>query len=177
MTKERLHPRSRYPPDRRRGGAATPGAIIDEIAAMAAAAGVEEVVLPCIEPAATYAAKAGPEVLGQMYAFPDRGGCELCLRPEGAATLQALARGFGQSRRDVRVCFEIRCWATSGRSSASTARSLGRPEQALSRDGTAGLVACPRPLDHAPRCHEYYREYQAGLVRCLYVVPDRAQRP
>ena len=40
-----------------------------------------------------YVDKAGADVLGQMYAFTDRKGRELCLRPEGTATSQLLARG------------------------------------------------------------------------------------
>ena len=57
-----------------------------------------------------YTDKAGPEVLGQMYAFADRGGRQLCLRPEGTATLQALARSWKGSRRDVRLWYVARCW-------------------------------------------------------------------
>ena len=84
--------------------------IISGLAAVAEQAGFEEVVLPCIEPAETYAEKAGPEVLGQMYVFCDKAGRELCLRPEGTATLQALARSWKGRRRDVRVFYETRCW-------------------------------------------------------------------
>ncbi len=66
--------------------------------------------LPCVEPAAVYANRAGPEILGQMYRFADRGGRELCLRPEGTATLQALARSWKDSRKDVRLWYVTRCW-------------------------------------------------------------------
>lgn len=52
----------------------------------------------------------GPEILGQMYAFPDRKGRSLCLRPEGTATCQLLARGPWKDRRDVRIWYEARCW-------------------------------------------------------------------
>jgi histidyl-tRNA synthetase len=45
-----------------------------------------------------------------MYVFPDRGGRELCLRPEGTATLQALARSWNGRRRDVRLWYVTRCW-------------------------------------------------------------------
>jgi ATP phosphoribosyltransferase regulatory subunit HisZ len=44
--------------------------------------GAREVVLPSLEPSTVYVDKAGPEVLGQMYVFPDKAGRPLCLRPE-----------------------------------------------------------------------------------------------
>jgi hypothetical protein len=50
---------------------------------LATQAEYEEVVLPAIEPASVYVDKAGPEILQQMYVFPDRSGRQLCLRPEG----------------------------------------------------------------------------------------------
>lgn len=52
----------------------------------------------------------GPEILGQMYVFPDRKGRSLCLRPEGTATCQLLARGPWIQRRDVKIWYETRCW-------------------------------------------------------------------
>ena len=45
-----------------------------------------------------------------MYVFADRAGRELCLRPEGTATLQALARSWNGKRKDVRFYYETRCW-------------------------------------------------------------------
>jgi histidyl-tRNA synthetase len=67
-------------------------------------------VLPSLEPAAIYIDKAGAEVLRQMYVFPDRKGRELCLRPEGTATCQLLARGPLARQRDVRLWYETKCW-------------------------------------------------------------------
>jgi len=52
----------------------------------------------------------GAEILGQMYAFDDRKGRRLCLRPEGTATCQLLARGPWASRRDAKIWYEARCW-------------------------------------------------------------------
>jgi histidyl-tRNA synthetase len=67
-------------------------------------------VLPSLEPAAICIDKAGAEVLRQMYVFPDRKGRELCLRPEGTATCQLLARGPLARQRDVRLWYETKCW-------------------------------------------------------------------
>lgn len=69
-----------------------------------------EVTLPCIEKASLYTDKAGPEVLGQMYTFPDKGGRELCLRPEGTATIQALARKHWKRNKDVKLWYFTPCW-------------------------------------------------------------------
>lgn len=72
--------------------------------------GFEEIVLPTVEPAGVYTDKMGPEILGQMYAFPDKKGRPLCLRPEGTATCQLLARGPWKSKRDVFVWYEAKCF-------------------------------------------------------------------
>ncbi|GAA6139558.1 ATP phosphoribosyltransferase regulatory subunit [Arenicella sp. 4NH20-0111] len=69
-----------------------------------------EIILPSIEPAVVYTEKAGPEVLGQMYAFPDKKGRELCLRPEGTATIQLLADKHFKNQKDVKLWYFERCW-------------------------------------------------------------------
>src|SRR3989304_2327738 len=45
-----------------------------------------------------------------MYIFPDKKGRQLCLRPEGTATCQLLARGPWKSKRDIFVWYETRCF-------------------------------------------------------------------
>lgn len=75
------------------GGSWLPGGdfISSNLAIAAAEAGFEEIVLPSLEPSSLYVEKAGEEILGQMYVFPDKKGRSLCLRPEGTATCQVLA--------------------------------------------------------------------------------------
>jgi histidyl-tRNA synthetase len=92
---------------KRRSPAATSSAAFINLAEES---GFSEVVLPSIEPSDIYADKAGPEVLGQMYVFPDRKGRSLCLRPEGTATCQLLAQGPLRFQKDVRLWYEARCW-------------------------------------------------------------------
>lgn len=70
----------------------------------------EEVFLPSIEPAEIYKDKAGPEVLSQMYIFSDRGDRDLCLRPEGTATIQLLAQKHFQGHKDIKLFYETKCW-------------------------------------------------------------------
>jgi histidyl-tRNA synthetase len=68
------------------------------------------VVLPAVEPAEVYTEKMGPEILGQMYTFPDKKSRQLCLRPEGTATCQLLARETFVQKKNVRLWYETRCW-------------------------------------------------------------------
>ncbi len=43
--------------------------------------GFEEVVLPSLSDQETFVQKAGPEIIGQMWAFQDKGGRPVCLHP------------------------------------------------------------------------------------------------
>jgi histidyl-tRNA synthetase len=82
---------------------------LGRLAEVAQAYGFEELILPAIEPSSLYVDKAGPEVLGQMYVFRDRKGRELCLRPEGTATVQAIAREHWKGQ-EKRVWYFERCY-------------------------------------------------------------------
>jgi len=77
---------------------------------MSEEAGFAEIVLPSIQPAALYVEKAGPEILSQMYEFPDKKGRQLCLQPEGTAVCQLMARTDWRQEKDLRVWYETRCW-------------------------------------------------------------------
>ena len=72
--------------------------------------GFEEVILPSLEPAEIYVEKAGEEVLGQMYTFADKKGRELCLRPEGTATIQLVAAKHFKNLKDKKLWYFERCW-------------------------------------------------------------------
>lgn len=82
---------------------------LDRLIRIAQALGFEELILPTIEPSALYVDKAGEEVLGQMYVFPDKKGRSLCLRPEGTATVQAIAREHWKGQ-EKRVWYFERCY-------------------------------------------------------------------
>ncbi len=77
---------------------------------LAIAAGFDEVLLPSVEKMELYTAKRGPNTVNQMYIFADKGGRQLCLRPEGTATCQELASTVFRSRKDVRLFYVTRCW-------------------------------------------------------------------
>ncbi|MFI5317276.1 MAG: histidine--tRNA ligase [Myxococcota bacterium] len=60
-------------------------------------AGFEEIDGPVLESLELFTAKSGPEIATQLYAFTDRGGREVALRPEMTPTLARMvaARGAG----------------------------------------------------------------------------------
>lgn len=84
-------------------------ALIDGMIGIAEDINFEEIVLPSLEPAKVYTDKAGPEILGQMYTFPDKKGRELCLRPEGTATVQLLADKYWQ-QQEKKLWYVERCF-------------------------------------------------------------------
>ncbi len=69
-----------------------------------------EVILPTVEKASIYTDKAGPEILNQMYVFADRKNRQLCLRPEGTATCQLLAKTAFKRQKDVKLWYDTRCY-------------------------------------------------------------------
>jgi histidyl-tRNA synthetase len=72
--------------------------------------GYTEIVLPVLERTRIYRQKIGNEVTQQMYTFLDKKGRELCLRPEGTATIQRLAREPWWERENVQVWYETKCF-------------------------------------------------------------------
>lgn len=66
--------------------------------------------MPAIEPTSVYTDKAGTEILGQMYVFPDKKGRSLCLRPEGTATIQLLADKYWKTQKNVKLWYFTRCY-------------------------------------------------------------------
>ena len=84
--------------------------LLNGLIALAEAAGYQEIIIPSIEPADIYLDKAGAEILGQMYVFPDKKGRELCLRPEGTATIQLVADKHYKRHKDVKLWYFERCW-------------------------------------------------------------------
>lgn len=58
--------------------------------------GFQEYDAPPLEPLELYTAKSGPEIVEQLYAFTDRGGREVALRPE---MTPSLARVLGERSR------------------------------------------------------------------------------
>lgn len=75
-------------------------------------AGFNELIVPLLAEQTTFVEKAGPEVLGQMYTFDDKGGRPLCLIPEVTGIVQQLSREgfFNQMPKPVRLFYVSRCY-------------------------------------------------------------------
>lgn len=73
--------------------------------------GFEEVYIPSVWEQAPFVDKAGPEILGQMYTFPDKKGRPLVLIPEVTAIVQELWREkWSKQRRERRIFYVNRCY-------------------------------------------------------------------
>lgn len=84
--------------------------LLDKLRWSAETFGCDEIILPSLEKTEIYTDKAGKEVLGQMYNFPDKKGRDLCLRPEGTATIQLLGDKQFKYTKDVKLWYFERCW-------------------------------------------------------------------
>jgi histidyl-tRNA synthetase len=84
--------------------------LLNQMIDLVEADGYNEIILPSVEKSEIYTDKAGQEILGQMYTFPDKGGRSLCLRPEGTATIQLLADKYYPTQKDVKLWYFERCW-------------------------------------------------------------------
>lgn len=84
--------------------------ILNKIIQIAEDNGYSEIDLPLIENAEVYVNKAGEEILNQMYVFPDKANRQLCLRPEGTATIQLLADKYWKTQKDIKLWYFTRCY-------------------------------------------------------------------
>jgi histidyl-tRNA synthetase len=84
--------------------------ILNKLINIADEYGFNEIILPSIEPTQVYIDKAGSEVLGQMYVFKDKGERDICLRPEGTATIQLLANKYWRTQKNVKLWYFEKCW-------------------------------------------------------------------
>ena len=84
--------------------------VLNNLISIAEQNGYSEIDLPIVELSKIYTDKAGSEVLNQMYIFNDKGDRELCLRPEGTATVQLLADKYWKEQRDVKLWYFTRCY-------------------------------------------------------------------
>jgi histidyl-tRNA synthetase len=74
-------------------------------------AGFKEIILPAVEPLEIYKDKIGEEVQKQMFMVSKgQGEEELCLRPEGTATIQLLAQQHFKGHKDVMLWYFTPCY-------------------------------------------------------------------
>lgn len=125
-----------------------------------------EIILPCIEPQSIYTEKAGEEILNQMYTFQDKGERDICLRPEGTATVQLIANKYWKQQKDVKLWYFERCWRYE------------RPQAGRYREFFQfGLEWInPRDLDKAREELIFLAKKMVELVTDEYEVSDSVKR-
>ncbi len=84
--------------------------VLNQLIEIAEISKFNEIILPSVEPQEIYIEKAGSEILDQMYTFKDKGNRDLCLRPEGTATVQLIANKHWKNQKDVKLWYFERCW-------------------------------------------------------------------
>lgn len=84
--------------------------VLNQLIEIAEDNGFNEIILPAIEPSDIYTEKAGKEILGQMYVFPDKKERSLCLRPEATATVQLVADKFYKNQKNIKLWYFERCY-------------------------------------------------------------------
>lgn len=72
--------------------------------------GYEEMMLPSIQLASTFAGKVGAENNNMMYNFTDRGNRELCLSPEYTAIAMKMVDGIFKYQKDVKLFYIGECF-------------------------------------------------------------------
>ena len=84
--------------------------LVDKFVGLSLDKGFTEVILPTIELQGVYQDKLSDLGNAQMWTFQDKKGRDVCLRPEGTATLQELFSDTLKYEHDVRLFYEARCF-------------------------------------------------------------------
>ena len=92
---------------------------------VAARYGFEEYDGPPLEPLELYTQKSGEEIVEQLYAFLDKGGRQVALRPEMTPTLARMVAARAQQLKKPIRCSGAGC----GSISSSTWTSSARPDR------------------------------------------------
>ena len=69
--------------------------------------GFQEYEGPPLEPIELYVKKSGPEIVGQLYTFEDKGGREVALRPEMTPSLARMVSARAQALKKPILWFSI----------------------------------------------------------------------
>jgi histidyl-tRNA synthetase len=74
--------------------------------------GYSEVIIPSLWEQETFVKKAGPEIMGQMYSFKDKGDRDICLIPEVTAIIEEMwTTSWSKSMpRPLRLFYVNRCY-------------------------------------------------------------------
>jgi histidyl-tRNA synthetase len=86
--------------------------VVNKLTQIVVGAGYHKILVPSIWEQQTFVDKAGPEILGQMYTFTDKGGRDLCLIPEVTAIVQEqYTKSWSKEwPKPVRIFYCQRCY-------------------------------------------------------------------
>lgn len=117
--------------------------VIDVCRNLSVNAGFIELIIPSIWEQQTFIDKAGPEIIGQMYAFEDKKGRPICLIPEVTAIIQEQwRRGWSKEKpKPYRVSYLSRCYRYE-RPQAGRYREFWQWGCELLGDGDTDEVVC-----------------------------------
>jgi len=130
-------------------------------------AGFQELIVPALASQDVFVKKAGPEVLGQMYTFPDKGGRPLCLVPEITGVVQDLWNEgfFSQLPKPIRLFYVSRCWRYE------------RPQAGRYREFTqVGVEILGARDDQRTGCIDLLRKCLDAVGLQGYVINDAVKR-
>ena len=137
------------------------------------AEGYEEVILPSLWEQGTFLDKAGPELLGQMWTFKDKGDRDVCLIPEATCVIQELYRADWEKSRPkpMRLFYVSRCYRYDrpqrGRYREFTQVGVEALGGSVSKEEMIGLMR--RALDQFGITYEVVESVKRGLS---YYVED-----
>jgi histidyl-tRNA synthetase len=144
-------------------------------------AGAEEAIVPALWSQDTFVEKAGgSEIIGQMWAFPDKKGRPCCLIPEATALFQERCAALLGRRRERQLFYVARCYRYE-RPQAGRYREFSQlgfeclgpdPERALARSQTLATgfldaLGVRYDIDRsARRGLSYYLDGRGFEIRC-----------
>lgn len=152
------------------------GAIIE----VARRCGFDEVRTPIFEHTELFTAKSGDDIIAQLYAFEDKSGRSLTLRPElTAPVMRMIATGDLRERpRPVKVCYTGPCFRYE---EAKTGRWREFDQFGVEVVGASGplveaeVIACAMSMLEASGLKEW--RFSIGHVGLLHAFLDAAQVP
>jgi histidyl-tRNA synthetase len=123
-----------------------------------------EIILPTIEPSQVYTNKAGKEILNQMYVFKDKKERDICLRPEGTATIQLVADKYYPEQKNVRYWYFEKCYRYE------------RPQKGRYREFFQFGLEIINPVDDAKQELINISKKMVETVTSEYIVSENVKR-
>lgn len=159
--------------------------VTDKIRKYLKSRGFHEILLPALWDQQTFVDKAGPEILGQMYAFKDKGDRDICLIPECTALVQKMwteewskmsnpdIRALRESPMGVKLFYIQRCYRYERPQAGRYREFTQAGVEILGGDGTSDAWLARETLQQALDLFKVPYAFNASVKRGLsYYVED-----